>query len=159
MAQTGDQLRDFLAGRDVPCPACGYNLRGLAAPVCPECGLTLTVEGIRRSLRQRGGAAVVLAGIGVLMFAVIALPTGTFVLLMAAGMMLGEAVVPAAASAAVLFGLGITGLLLFLGPLVVAKMWDTWEARVTAMPRMTRWGVAALCWSWIVVPFGAIAVL
>jgi hypothetical protein len=24
--------------RDVPCPLCGYNLRGLAEPRCPECG-------------------------------------------------------------------------------------------------------------------------
>ncbi len=28
----------WLAERDVPCPACGYNLRGLRADRCPECG-------------------------------------------------------------------------------------------------------------------------
>lgn len=38
-------LLAFLAERDHPCPACGYNLRGLQNPTCPECGspLHLTV--------------------------------------------------------------------------------------------------------------------
>jgi len=40
-------LRAFLAERDVPCPACGYNLRGAQDPVCPECGgpVELSIEG------------------------------------------------------------------------------------------------------------------
>jgi hypothetical protein len=33
-----DGLRDYLALRDVPCPGCGYNLRGVQESVCPECG-------------------------------------------------------------------------------------------------------------------------
>jgi len=28
----------FLRDRDVPCPLCGYNLRALPEPRCPECG-------------------------------------------------------------------------------------------------------------------------
>ena len=38
-------LLDYLRGRDVACPLCGYNLRGLTASRCPECGreLQLTV--------------------------------------------------------------------------------------------------------------------
>jgi hypothetical protein len=31
-------LRQFLADRDVPCPACGYNIRQLQRNTCPECG-------------------------------------------------------------------------------------------------------------------------
>ena len=31
-------LTEYLADRDVPCPRCGYNLRGLTAGRCPECG-------------------------------------------------------------------------------------------------------------------------
>lgn len=27
----------FLAGKDAGCPACGYNLRGITRPRCPEC--------------------------------------------------------------------------------------------------------------------------
>ena len=34
-------LRAYLAGRDIPCPGCGYNLRGLTIQTCPECGLFL----------------------------------------------------------------------------------------------------------------------
>lgn len=38
-------LLDFLRGHDAACPVCGYNLRALTRPVCPECGhdLVLTV--------------------------------------------------------------------------------------------------------------------
>ncbi|MEO1716444.1 MAG: hypothetical protein AAFR76_04970 [Planctomycetota bacterium] len=39
-----DQLRAYLAERDVPCPRCGYNLRGVTEPVCPECEFSLTLE-------------------------------------------------------------------------------------------------------------------
>ncbi len=39
------RLLAFLHGRDAPCPLCGYNLRDMAEPRCPECGqaLELTV--------------------------------------------------------------------------------------------------------------------
>lgn len=30
-------VQQFLAERDAPCPGCGYNLRGSAGGVCPEC--------------------------------------------------------------------------------------------------------------------------
>ena len=30
-------LLEFLRARDAPCPLCGYNLRDLPAPRCPEC--------------------------------------------------------------------------------------------------------------------------
>jgi hypothetical protein len=38
-------LLDFLREHDAPCPVCGYNLRALTRPICPECGheLALTV--------------------------------------------------------------------------------------------------------------------
>lgn len=36
-------LRTFLAARDVPCPMCRYNLRGLTAETCPECGSEVEV--------------------------------------------------------------------------------------------------------------------
>jgi uncharacterized paraquat-inducible protein A len=51
-AQANEETRlllEFLHDRDATCPACGYNLRNLSRPVCPECrqDLTLTV-GARR---------------------------------------------------------------------------------------------------------------
>lgn len=38
-------LLDFLSDHDACCPSCGYNVRALTRPVCPECRqqLTLTV--------------------------------------------------------------------------------------------------------------------
>ncbi len=49
---TGTQdimLLDFLREHDAACPVCGYNLRALTRPVCPECRqeLVLTV-GVKR---------------------------------------------------------------------------------------------------------------
>ncbi|MFN0133635.1 MAG: hypothetical protein ACKVW3_14045 [Phycisphaerales bacterium] len=39
-----DHLRDFLADSDVPCPDCGYNLRGATTGTCAECGKTITLR-------------------------------------------------------------------------------------------------------------------
>jgi hypothetical protein len=39
-----ERLARYLADRDVACPRCTYNLRGLRAQSCPECGEALTVE-------------------------------------------------------------------------------------------------------------------
>jgi hypothetical protein len=45
-------LLDFLREHDAACPVCGYNLRALARPTCPECGheLVLTVGTARLRL-------------------------------------------------------------------------------------------------------------
>ncbi len=34
---TDRMLLDFVCGRDVECPLCGYNLRDLTKTTCPEC--------------------------------------------------------------------------------------------------------------------------
>jgi hypothetical protein len=46
-------LAGFLSTRDVKCPLCGYNLRGLTSERCPECGevLRLQVGGATRYTR------------------------------------------------------------------------------------------------------------
>lgn len=38
-----EMLKTFLAERDLPCPSCTYNLRGLRNNVCPECHQSLEV--------------------------------------------------------------------------------------------------------------------
>ncbi|MCC6675690.1 MAG: hypothetical protein IT436_00975 [Phycisphaerales bacterium] len=45
-----DPLQVYLASRDVGCPHCHYNLRGVTAPACPECGraIELQLAGVRR---------------------------------------------------------------------------------------------------------------
>lgn len=49
-------LRAFLAERDVPCAGCGFNLRGLGGPTCPECGMALRLDVPRQTIldRRRG---------------------------------------------------------------------------------------------------------
>jgi hypothetical protein len=35
------RLHERLADLDLSCPGCGYNLRGVAGPYCPECGAVI----------------------------------------------------------------------------------------------------------------------
>ena len=65
-----DEVVAFLQERDVPCPLCGYNLRNLREPRCPECGagVRLTVGLVDLYLRAWLTGAVSLcasAGAGV----------------------------------------------------------------------------------------------
>lgn len=46
-----------LAGRDTPCPGCGYNLRDLPTAMCPECGRTVTVADLAQPGETRNVAA------------------------------------------------------------------------------------------------------
>ena len=68
-ARNDPTLLAWLADRDVPCPLCGYNLRGLIALRCPECGHDLRLA----------VALLLPAGLGLLRFPVVAregLPRG-----------------------------------------------------------------------------------
>jgi hypothetical protein len=49
-AGLGEQatLLRFLATNDAPCRACGYNLRGVPTPACPECGQAIDVSFLYR---------------------------------------------------------------------------------------------------------------
>ena len=55
-------LRSFLAGRDISCPCCGYNLRGLQQATCPECGDHLSLAVTNYPTRS-GGYTAGLVGI------------------------------------------------------------------------------------------------
>jgi hypothetical protein len=39
-----DEVVAFLAGRSAPCPRCGYDLRDIQSPRCPECGEPLVLR-------------------------------------------------------------------------------------------------------------------
>lgn len=45
---------ELLKRHDVPCAGCGYNLRGLAADVCPECGRPFDREAMSYSSEDMG---------------------------------------------------------------------------------------------------------
>ena len=48
-----EMLLEFLRDHDAACPVCGYNVRSLTRPICPECRqeLVLTVGVLRLRLR------------------------------------------------------------------------------------------------------------
>jgi hypothetical protein len=58
-------LREFLGSRDVPCPLCGYNLRGLTGTMCPECARELRLSvGLVEPRMGAWIAAVVMSAAG-----------------------------------------------------------------------------------------------
>ena len=56
-------LVTFLRERDVPCPCCGYNVRNLTKPVCPECEEPLVLKVGGRTYPVRWLLAAVAPGI------------------------------------------------------------------------------------------------
>jgi hypothetical protein len=74
-------LRQFVEGRDVPCPSCGYNLRNTTSTRCPECGTTLTLNvNARRAklgaafwaiLAAAGPLGLYLTGLGMAIYSVV----------------------------------------------------------------------------------------
>ena len=67
-----------MAEQDVPCPGCGYNLRGCQGTACPECGMRLRlavvpdgVHGQNRVLRVLFLGLIVWNGAGRLPVAVV----------------------------------------------------------------------------------------
>lgn len=61
--------RVYLADIDVPCPSCGYNLRGSDGERCPECGARPIVS-LKTDFGE-GGKAVRRAAIGLIAFMVL----------------------------------------------------------------------------------------
>ena len=51
-------LLDFLADHDASCPVCGYNLRGISTPRCPECGRTVHFEVVPAESHLRAWVAL-----------------------------------------------------------------------------------------------------
>jgi DNA-directed RNA polymerase subunit RPC12/RpoP len=69
-------LYRFLSQRDIACPLCGYNLRGLTSPRCPECGRELRLsigmaEPFLRAWVTLAVAVFAAAGIGLMFLALI----------------------------------------------------------------------------------------
>ena len=38
-----EMLLEFLRDHEAPCPLCGYNLKAVTRPICPECGQELVL--------------------------------------------------------------------------------------------------------------------
>lgn len=48
------RITEDLARRDAPCPGCGYNLRGVRVPRCPECGREIDWSDIPAAVKPLG---------------------------------------------------------------------------------------------------------
>ena len=80
-----DLLLRFVRERDVLCPRCGYNLRNLTQPVCPECREPLALKvGVQRLVLAPllvalvpGGFCTVAVGIFIVMSAIFGPPSMT----------------------------------------------------------------------------------
>lgn len=57
-----DLLLEFLREHEAPCPVCGYNLKSLTRPFCPECGQALVLSVGTVGLRLRWLLAAVAPG-------------------------------------------------------------------------------------------------
>ncbi len=55
-------LLQFVHGRDVQCPGCGYNVRDLTTDRCPECGQGIEI-GLRLSEPKQGALIAGLVGL------------------------------------------------------------------------------------------------
>ncbi|MEM8757144.1 MAG: hypothetical protein AAGF47_05105 [Planctomycetota bacterium] len=75
------------AGGCAACPACGYDLAGLDAPRCPECGTAITPELILRSRTSPPGHTI--AAVGVLLASLSLITTVVLLPLAVAGIWLG----------------------------------------------------------------------
>jgi hypothetical protein len=69
-------LIEYLRDRDVPCPLCGYNLRQLDMPRCPECGREIRLsinlaEPYLRGWITTVAALCASAGVGILVLILI----------------------------------------------------------------------------------------
>lgn len=69
-------LLAYLASHDEPCPNCGYSLRGVREPKCPECGAAVRLA----TPKERSGI-----GVGRYALAVAALPMAIGVLFVVVG--------------------------------------------------------------------------
>ena len=83
-------LAGWLADRDVPCPLCGYNLRGLAGNRCPECGreLRLGVSAVEPFLKA--WVAVLVALLLPAAFGLLVIFTATYGLVRFGGTSIGR---------------------------------------------------------------------
>ncbi len=129
--QGAGDLRGFLADRDVLCPVCEYNLRGLTDMRCPECGTSID---LRRDPNTT--APLLVAVMGLILFVVIGTPLG--VVIGIAGFGSGEVLV------------GFPGLVLAVVPLAALTWWNKREDRIHRFSRPVQVGVVFLCWSWLI---------
>lgn len=132
-AERDELIAVFLAGRDVPCPRCGYNLRGLERARCPECERPLTLR-VEPAEPPRG---VFVAGLtGLVGGAAFSVAMGVH------------------AVAADVWGGSAAGAVMAVWPApltcvcqaALAAAWIHWAGSMGRLPLVARRGLVAACW-------------
>lgn len=72
----------YLQGRDVPCPACGYNRRDDTAPPCPECGHHLRLQPMPRNPLDTASLVYTQRAVSIAIAASAAIVCGAFIYLL-----------------------------------------------------------------------------
>ena len=127
-------LLDFVAERDAPCPLCGYNLRGLTTPTCPECRQPLRLQ--VGMVRPRLGGLIASAAPG--MFSGMA-TIAIVVVMVVAFIRMGPPGGPVPPGIILLLGFGVASGLIALALLA-------WRWRFLRLPLLAQWMVAAALW-------------
>ncbi|MEM1210483.1 MAG: hypothetical protein AAF586_07960 [Planctomycetota bacterium] len=128
-----DWLVDYLADREVLCPNCHYNLRGLTGTTCPECGLGLA---LRVNLVEPRLAAWLVGLIGLATGLGWAGSVTLFGLIVLA---MGDPP-PKPFQTFALFGFEL------VVSVVLLTIWLRGRSWMRVKPRMSRFFLAALCW-------------
>lgn len=130
-------LAIYLADRDAPCPACGYNLRGLEGARCPECGAELTLAGVKTGESAPDPFLHGVLFLLILLGATMVVASGIALVVLASGI--------GFSSPAYQFRLLTQGLVLLV-PAAVAWAWSRWSPllREAAPERRLGWAGAAV---------------
>ena len=139
-----DLLRMHLAERDAPCPGCGYNLRGLAGSVCPECAQDLRLS-VALSEPRLGPYVAALIGISM------AAAPPTFVLASVVFIILVEGRGPPTGDEAWMF---VWWPLVFaaIGWVLLRELASR-KGRIRFLRLRRPWAAAGVAWALAVVPF------
>lgn len=135
--EADDLLLRFVAERDIDCPRCGYNVRRLTRPICPECEEPLTLA--LKSRRMHIGWLMTAVAPG--FFSGIA----AVLLLIPLVMQSGGGGVPAEAVLLLLFGFG-SG--------IVAVVLSSRYRRFIRLSEALQAGIATIIWIIHVGAFG-----
>ncbi|MFK7884071.1 MAG: hypothetical protein AB8F26_07815 [Phycisphaerales bacterium] len=134
-----DRLVGYLNGRDVDCPSCGYNLRGLKSSACPECDEHLTVRAIRYQKEDPKTPSFIVGAVGFVPAAVLLLVIWFDALNWPDFFKRGD---PPRLE-------DLKLVMMILLPIDVVGgfwKWFDWAEEMTLRPAGFRWGWAAACW-------------
>ncbi len=128
-------LLDFVRDRDAVCPRCGYNVRNLTNPVCPECEEPLVLKVGGRTYPVRWLLATVAPGIFT------GVTSGIMAVMFLIGLIVGNVGPPFS----VPLGVILTGSF-FLASAAVAGAILIWSRRFVRQPQPRQVMWAVLLW-------------